>query len=107
MKKAVWTCVGVLALAIGSMACGGSEGGDDSGDDDGTGGTCSGVELCERSINECAVNITMEQCLSFYDPSTSTCADVAAYESCNCDCIDAPSCGEYFSCGETCFADHC
>lgn len=68
---------------------------------------CGGEALCARSINECGVTLTMPQCLTFYDPATTTCADIAGYTTCNCACITEATCGEYFACGMTCFEDWC
>ncbi len=126
MKKL--SAVGSILLAIGAVSLGAC--GDSDSDDGGsagsagmtgsagapgtggsagmTGGMCDGASLCGRSLGECAVTtITMSECLDFYGPM-STCADVAAYTACNCTCdADNPTCTAWFSCGETCFNDHC
>lgn len=71
---------------------------------------CTGPTLCARSLGECGVtSITLADCEGFYEPSTSSCADIAAYTTCNCDCdaMSPTSCGPWFACGETCFTDHC
>lgn len=109
-------------MAIAALSMGACSDDSDDGDGNGTagapaaggtggmtGGSCDGESLCNRSINDCMVTtITQESCQAFYDPAQTTCADIAAYTSCNCDC-DAENavCAAWFSCGETCFDTHC
>jgi hypothetical protein len=68
---------------------------------------CGPTDLCARTINECNVSISMQQCLAFYDPATTTCANISGYTTCNCACLTQPTCDLYFSCGQTCFEDWC
>lgn len=67
---------------------------------------CDGSALCARSIDACDVELTQADCETFYEP-TSSCRDIDAYTSCNCDCIDEPTCDGYFACGQVCFTLHC
>lgn len=106
----------VLACLALAAACGG-------GDDDGAPAVdapavvvdapvdaapaCGGADLCARTRGECMIDISEAACLGFYDPATSTCADVAGYTTCNCNCVAAPTCTEYFECGTVCFEDWC
>ena len=70
--------------------------------------SCTPTGLCTRSINDCGVTtITLPECLSFYDPGTTTCADIAGYLTCSCQCLPEASCTDYFVCGEDCFSQHC
>ena len=69
--------------------------------------TCSGVDLCARTRGECAVDITEDACLAFYDPETTTCGDIEGYTLCNCSCVTEDTCELYFECGTTCFEDWC
>ena len=78
---------------------------EDTGSTDGGGGTCEPADLCTRTIDECMVDIDMPSCLAFYDGGM--CADIAAYTACNCDCITAATCDEYFACGNLCFNNAC
>lgn len=113
-------CV-LLALSWVPLACGSND--DSSSSNGGTGGglsydaagdspqvetgpSCGPTELCERSINECAANLTQSQCEGWY-ATASNCANMAAYTSCNCDCISEATCNDYFSCGQICFDTHC
>lgn len=68
--------------------------------------TCGPQELCARSLQECQVALSPDQCMAFYD-DPGACADMDAYVACNCDCIEQPDCDGYFACGELCFLDHC
>lgn len=68
--------------------------------------TCGPVELCARTIGECAIAMDAATCEAWYDDPAS-CADMDAYVTCNCDCVEEPTCDGYFSCGELCFADFC
>ena len=68
--------------------------------------TCGPTELCTRSTQECGYAVTVEVCATWYD-EPANCADMDAYTSCNCDCVGEPTCDEYYSCGEVCFARHC
>lgn len=79
----------------------------DSDTDSDTDATCDGEALCLRSIEQCDVDLTLETCVAFYDEETTTCADIGAYTSCNCDCIEEPTCDGYFACGQVCFSVHC
>ncbi len=67
---------------------------------------CTPTDLCERSINECAANLTQTSCEGWY-AKTSNCRDMNAYTACNCDCITEATCSDYFACGNLCFNDHC
>jgi len=67
---------------------------------------CGPTALCDRTINECATDLTQEDCEDFY-ADDSNCRDMAAYTQCNCDCIERDSCEAYFACGNLCFNDHC
>ncbi len=70
------------------------------------GAACGPTELCTRSINECGVALTLEQCEAWYaDPAS--CADINGYTACNCQCIDELTCTEYFDCGQICFENWC
>lgn len=69
--------------------------------------TCGAADLCGRSLGECAASLTMEACVGFYDPATTTCADIDGYTMCNCACLSQTTCDAYFSCGMTCFEDWC
>ena len=68
---------------------------------------CGATELCLRSIDECEVNLELGECEAWYALDDAACADMAAYEACNCDCLSQPTCDGYFSCGEICFNDFC
>jgi hypothetical protein len=68
---------------------------------------CGGAQLCERTRGECMVNISEAACLAFYEPATTSCADITSYTACNCNCITQPTCTEYFDCGTTCHEDWC
>ncbi len=59
-----------------------------------------------RSINECAAALTQEACEGWYEVP-GNCANMTAYTTCNCLCVEQATCDLYFSCGEICFADHC
>ncbi len=113
MTTRSWVLMIALVAAVG---CGG--GGDD---DDGSPAVdapaidaaidaapaCGAADLCARTRGECMVNISEAQCLGFYDPATTTCEDIAGYTTCNCNCVEAPTCSEYFDCGTVCFEDWC
>jgi len=71
-----------------------------------TGGSCGKTELCERTIGECAIMMTQPGCESWYD-SPANCTDMDGYTTCNCDCVQMPTCDDYFTCGESCFASFC
>lgn len=105
----------ILMLAALAVGCGG---GDDDGGDNialdaaidaaiDAAPTCGAADLCARTRGECMVEITEAQCLGFYDPGTTSCEDIAAYTACNCECVAAPTCTEYFDCGTVCFEDWC
>ncbi len=112
------TWIPLLACLALAAACGGGE--DDDGGTpaldaptaldaaiDAAAPACGGAELCARTRGECMVNISEEACLGFYDPATTSCADIAGYTTCNCACLARPTCSEYFDCGTTCFEDWC
>lgn len=69
--------------------------------------SCCATDLCLRSIDECQVNLELDECEAWYALDDAACADMAAYEACNCDCLSQPTCDGYFSCGEICFNDFC
>ena len=68
---------------------------------------CGPTELCARSIDECAVNLTLDSCEGWYDQGEAACDDMDAYVACNCGCLEEPACDGYFACGEICFELHC
>ncbi|MEM9189866.1 MAG: hypothetical protein AAGF12_11860 [Myxococcota bacterium] len=68
--------------------------------------SCGPVELCTRSIDECSAMITQPDCEAFY-ANAANCRDMPAYTACNCECITAPTCTDYFDCGQQCFDTHC
>ncbi|MEM7153564.1 MAG: hypothetical protein AAF799_12030 [Myxococcota bacterium] len=73
-----------------------------------TGAACGPAQLCARTINECEIELTQPQCEGWYaDPAQHMCADIEGYTSCNCGCIDEPTCDAYFECGMLCFEDFC
>ena len=80
----------------------GGDGGADSGDP----GACDGADLCARSIEECGVAMDPGACEAWY-ADAGNCRDMAAYEACNCDCIEEPERDGYFACGEFCWQGHC
>jgi len=68
--------------------------------------TCGPTQLCNRTIQECKQSITQQDCEAFYT-SSGNCTDIAAYTTCNCNCITEATCSDYFACGNICFNDHC
>lgn len=76
-------------------------------DDTGSPADCTATELCERSIDDCGVNLDLPTCEAWYADAGS-CRDMDAYLACNCDCeASEDTCDGYFACGEFCFAAHC
>lgn len=98
------TCVESV-LGTEDDTSGSSDGGSSDGGSSDGGAGCEPLDLCNRTIDDCAVEVTVDACLAFYDGDT--CADVDAYTVCNCDCNAAPSCEEYFACGNLCFNAAC
>ena len=69
---------------------------------------CGPTQLCSRTINECEIELTQAQCEGWYgDPAQHMCADIDGYTSCNCGCVEEPTCKDYFDCGMLCFEDFC
>lgn len=69
---------------------------------------CGPPELCARTINECGIVLTQQQCEGWYaDPAQHMCDDIVGYTTCNCGCVNEATCDLYFSCGMTCFEDNC
>ena len=70
--------------------------------------SCGPTQLCARTIDECEIDLQQAQCEGWYaDPAQHMCADIEGYTACNCNCVDEPTCDEYFSCGMLCFEDYC
>ncbi len=69
-------------------------------------GSCTSEDLCTRSIDECEVQMALDQCLDWY-ATEDNCADMAGYLACNCDCFQQDTCDSYFACGESCYANYC
>ncbi|MCH9687100.1 MAG: hypothetical protein K0V04_37035 [Deltaproteobacteria bacterium] len=86
-----------------------SDGADSSSGEPGTtGAACGPAQLCARTINECEIELTQDQCEGWYaDPAQNMCYDIEGYTACNCNCVEEPTCDEYFACGMTCFEDFC
>jgi hypothetical protein len=107
-----------MLLFLFTLACSGDDSGsytqidpppfgtiEDTGTDDSGAATCGATELCERSIQECGVTLEQAECEAWYEQGV--CADMAAYEACNCECLGEAACDGYFACGEICFDLHC
>ena len=67
---------------------------------------CEPADLCMMSIDDCGIEMTLDQCEGWYAEPTN-CADMDGYVECNCECLTEAVCDDYFSCGEICFADLC
>ncbi len=121
-RNAMFAVLMSLTLVV---ACGGDDDDDDNGADaaaaiDGTPGaidaagdpdaepSCGPPALCSRTINDCGIALTQQQCEGWYaDPAQHMCDDIVSYTTCNCVCVNEATCDLYFSCGTTCFEDNC
>jgi len=106
------TSTGMMSPEPPDPSSSSSDGADSSSGEPGSESTgapaCGATQLCSRTIDECEIELTQEQCEGWYaDPAQHMCDDIDGYTVCNCNCVEEPTCDEYFSCGMLCFEDFC
>ena len=80
---------------------------DDTADDDDTPfPPCGPVSLCERAVQDCGVDTSVDDCVEQLTDA-DVCYDPTALLSCSCACYPGADCGSFVACIEQCEQAHC